>query len=65
MNKIHTKSNEQLFNKDKASRWDRINRIIRDGITKSFDNNDYYFAKFITALGEYSAVNTNCLSGII
>jgi len=65
MNKIHTKTNDQAVNKSKTIRWDRINRIIMDGITKSVDKNEYYFAKFVTALGEYSIINTNCLTGII
>jgi len=64
MNKIHKNTNDQAVENSKTIRWDRINRIIMDGVTKSVDENEYYFAKFVTALGEYSAVNNNCLTGI-
>ena len=65
MNTIDAKTNNQTINKSKTIRWDRINKIIRDGVTKSVDQNEYYFSKFVTALGEYGAINTNCLTGII
>lgn len=65
MSKINAKTNDQAYNKSKTVRWDRINRIILDGVTKSVDKNDYYFAKFVTALGEYGAITTYSLTGII
>jgi len=58
-------ANNQTGNKSKTIRWDRINRIIRDGVTKNMDNNYYYFSRFMNTLGEYSAVNTNCLTGML
>jgi hypothetical protein len=65
MNKNNATTNNQAVNKSKTIRWDRINRIIQDGVTKNMDNNEYYFSRFMNTLGEYSVFNTNCLTGMI
>jgi len=60
-----TSNNNEVLDMKKTSRWERINRIIRDGVTRNMDHNDRYFANFIFTLGDYGAINTNCLTGIV
>lgn len=65
MNKNKAGTNNQEVNKSKMIRWDRINRIIQDGITKNMDSNESYYSNFMNSLSGSRTANFICLTGMI